>query len=965
MNRSFFQALALVAGSLAAAQAAQAQALWDDPCHIGFTTSPYSIPYAVRGLPAGSEFGGGPVDSLFAVTVGLAGTNTYSRTCFGLTTDPAIAVAGGIGFSGGAVGSIQSDKDDYLRMTYGMPFAVGGNLGYAVIVRQDAAGAITKTRWGAAINTSFYTASDRAAVFIATADNVTTTLRADQVGDAVRFSWTMQNQSADATRLGLWFGQLVEFMDKEGEEIPQFAESAAASYVYAPGYRPFRTPTTFSTNSSEFPMPEYLSFSNSRENAYGLRLQNLPTEGENSAFGDLTPVDELRIGQNDLSASGTGLLGLPWEASTMPETQLEEALFTDYEGDPGFIPIFGRNISGTAYIQKWQPAEVNGGASRQIVSYYRGTWGNSSFQRPYAVVVDAPKVFAVDPANPTQFIQNTQVDENGNLKPAVLRVYIDNIRGYTTIDQEVALEDIRVTLSFTDGRGTVNGTTSPTAIRSIPRIAARAVGFVDFPIRIADDANGQVPYRVSITTRTQANRVVEGTINASAQPRLRIRSGANLIATPFTYGDGIWSSILGLQVDTDFRAFTWDPQQGEYVIQSGPQRGSGTWLISDTDRGTLPLQGDPAVPADLGTGAPLIQLKSGWNLIANPYPYAIPLAQLVGVSATNPEQAVTYRELVQSGVLSGAVAFYDQEAATPEYVYLTAFTDVLAPNRGYWIFVQTDQDLTLSFPPVFEPFVPDQGTGPGGRSRTLAKTTGSDDWTLQLAARSANRVDAQNFVGVASQSARRAFNIVEAPLTPEKEAISLSVVGKAGRRTTKLARSIALGRAKQTFDVDVVSRKGGAITVTWPNVSSIPRSWTLRAFDPATRRLVDLRASAGLALNTTAKVAKRIQIIAEPVAAQALFSDVRGGTIRTAAGPIATLDYRLLSTGKVSIRVLDGGALVATIKTDATESTGLRRAVWPFRDAANRPVRSGTYTLEITVTNAAGDRQVATAVVVR
>lgn len=959
--------MAATAGSFALMQAASAQqaVLWDDLCHNQITT-PLSNPYAVRDLPFGSSFHEGPTDALFGVTLGLTGTNTYSRDCWGLTENRQINVAGGIGFQSGPRGSVQSEADDYLVFNFGMPYAVGSNIGYATIVTQAANGALTRTRWGN-IDTSFYTASDRAHVLVGTVGGLRTTLRVDQVGDGARFSWTLANNSATPVNAGLWFGQWVAFMDKEGNRKP-------AGYVYAPGYRPFRKPTRFRADGAgDLDMPQYLTISPTRGDinpndlafsggAYGLRLENKPTEGANSAFPDLTPVDELRVGQNDLGGSGTGLTGLPWEQSTFPDTTLDDATFTEYEFYGVVPPIPFPTPSDTAFVQKWAPQVVPSGGSREIVAYYRGTWGNANFTRPYAVVVDAPRVLSVDPASPTQYLNN----------PATFRVYIDNIRGYTTLDQEIPLEDVRVTLTFPDGKAGLDngdGTIGATTItRFISRILPRQVGNIDFPIRVSDAANGDVPYTVSITTRTNANRVVNGIIKASAQPRLPLEAGANLVGTPYNYANGSWESILGLTVDQQFRAFTWDPQQGEYVIQTGPERGVGTWIVSDADLGVRPLAGSPSTPPDLGVGAPLITLKSGWNLISNPYPYPVPIGQLVGVSASTPDTTQTYQQLVNSGVLSGAVAYYDTTLATPQYVYLSGFDEPIQPNRGYWIFVNTDSDLTLSFPPVFEPFVP----GGFSNGRALNRTAGGSssagrrsNWSLQVAARTADRVDAQNRIGVAADAASaRNLSAVHAPLTPEKKAVAVSILGNLGNKKRNLARAFVTGDGTQTFDVQVLSRQGGPVTVSFPDIAAVPANVKLTLVDAVSRRRIDLRSTPSYAVTTEPRIARNLKIVAETTVAQAIIRSLSATVVNTGVGRAARADYDLGQSGRVTVRVLRNGALVATPRNGATQ-TGRASTTWNFRDAAGRPVPAGTYTIEVTVVTPSGARQTATVDVIR
>jgi hypothetical protein len=76
-------------------------------------------------------------DELFGVVVGVSGNMTWGQQCLTIgATSFAFNVGGRISFSVGALGSVQSDADDYLRLTYGAPYATGGAESAAMLVTQ-------------------------------------------------------------------------------------------------------------------------------------------------------------------------------------------------------------------------------------------------------------------------------------------------------------------------------------------------------------------------------------------------------------------------------------------------------------------------------------------------------------------------------------------------------------------------------------------------------------------------------------------------------------------------------------------------------------------------------------------------------------------------------------------------------------------------------------------------------------
>ncbi len=921
MNRNLYKAFAILASSGAIYQAANAQASYDPTCTVTITT-PYSTDLNEYFLPVNDSD-----NALFGVTLGISGTVQYNKACIG-PNGATMNVRGRLGFTIGSLGSVQSTADDYLRLTYGMPLHALGGCGYAMTVEQAVTGgALTKTLIGAnAFTTAYVGASDRYCSGTTQNGDIQIRLVVGLTGDAARISWNLTNTSANAIKAGLWFGQWVTMLNSSGIQ-------SGAEFVTTGISKPLITDVRYIRNDNPAIFPSTVNFGVTQINAYGLQINNAAGLDAAGVQNDQSQVDELAVAQDGL------LLGDFTKDGTFPDQELPDTRFADYTdvGQTGFPDNF---YDETAYIQKWYPTAVPAGVSREIVSYYKSTWSVASYSKPFAVVLDAPTLLATAQNDPNSFEKD----------PFTLRVYVDNASGYSTIDKEIALDSVRITVSLPQGMSDAADATRSTMSKIISRIEPRKMGFVDFFVHTDSTLNGPQTYTVKVDAATGASKTLSGVINVATQPKLRINADANLVTSPWKFANNSWETILGLKFDQDFQAFEWDPQQGQYVIQTAPRRGYGTWIVSKDAQNFIDLGGSPVEPPDLKTGAPVITLHGGWNMIGNPYNYSFPLGQLVGVSAANPSQSYTFQEMVDQGFISNSVAYWDQDAVTPDYKYLTQLSDRVTPNKGYWLYVNTTQDLTLSFPPVLEPFLP---------ARSAATFVQSDkQWRLQLVARTNVSADSQTYVGVAkSAKDAKTFRIYKPPVAPTKGAVSIAVQQSIDGKPTRLAQSLSEKAGQQEWTLQVYSKDAGPVTVTWPNLSSIPKNYRVRMVDNATGTARDLRKSSGYTFTSVERATRTITLQAVPgTPARAVIGNVIVTRPSRSPGSSFTISYALASDATTTVRVLQGGQEIYAAVRGRADQAGQRTATWNLRDSANRSVAPGVYQIEIVAESVDGER---------
>lgn len=871
---------------------------------------------------------------LASVGVGVSGTIGYNGPtdmppgCLPSSTTG--SVRGRIGFGAGTDGTGQTNEDDDMVYTWGMPVGVYGRMGYAVL----RAGTTDSLIGSNAFSTFFQGASDTYCFGRTQNGNIQIEMRVDLVGDASRVQYDFTNLGADTVNVGLRYGQHVALQKANGESVGtpyRLWPTSGDTYVTIPGYKPQTVERRWSRATDPANFPQSVDFNWSQAEGIGLHIDNAPTAATtdtNDPSGSQTPVDGFVLGQSFflLGTWGGG------DANAFPDV-----IFNEPISDVRFN-------DDTAFIQTWNPTTLPSGGRRRIVSYYRTPWGDSNYGRPYSVVVDTPKVINVNNANPSQFAQN----------PFNIRVWVDNNRGFSTVDQEIPLQDVRVELLLPDGLTPVGS-----AVRTIARIDARNMQFVDFTVRADDFAAGEKTYQVRITPTPGPQKTITGVINVVSQPRLQLQQNANLVTSPWSFQQPVWEAVLGLTVEQDFTAFNYDPVQKGYVISTGPERGRGTWIISRNAR-SLTLGGTPTTPSDFrptadgSGGAPLITIKQGWNLIANPYHVAVELGQLVGASNANPLQSFTFSQMVQQNLLDGSLATWD--TATQNYTFIQRLSDRLEPQRGYWIRSNTAQDIVLRFPPVFLANVRSHSAPTPSWQQT------ANQWRLQLSARNSTAADDQNYIGIASSVANaKSTQVYEPPIAPIKDAVSLSIEKMVNGEQTRMAQSLSETSGRQEFKVFVDSNSAGPVTVTWPNLATIPKNVRARLIDTVTGETRDMRKFSGYTFNAEAKLTREFKVQLEtgvsvaPVIGTISVSRSQG---RANGGDSSVrLTYTLSSDVTTSVRILSAtGREVTTLTRGRADKAGQNEVVWNLRDQAQRSVAPGTYRAEIVAEGNDGER---------
>lgn len=945
MNRNHTKAIVATVAALAGTQHALAQ--FDPYCWPNSATpvgpnSAYAI-YSIQTV-------------LFGAAVGLSGTDTYTAVnnigevegfpqyvnCGNETMN----MAGRFGFTVGTIGSVQSTIDDSLRLTFGMPAATGNSCGFAMIVT----GNPIKTTAFTTVTGEQYGSSNRYFLVDGTAGSVGIVLRVDVVADTARFQWNLTNTSTAIAPIGMMAGSQIVLSQT-------YPFDHDVEYVYSPGYAPFGLETWWQRTSSVLQFPNTMTFAYTQSDPYGLEVINSSLTSPN-IYGinapDQSPVDEFVIGRgwdilnHDEVPETTNPPNPDWPPSggtLAPDVPSDEAFV---EQPPGFQVQGADNfIDDPAFLQYWHELNVPAGGTRTIVAYYRSTWGVSDYQAPFAAVVDTPLTITTNPSSPSQFT-------NGTFD---FRVYIDNVGGYATAGKLVTLINTKVTVNLPQGMVDATNPTGPNAgtlTKIIPSIAAETMGWIDFEVQVnSTAAPGPNQYTVQINATTGASKTLYGTINVAATPQLTILSNANLVGLPWTFSTSDWGTILGLTPNTQFQAFAWNPNLGQYVVSTNAVRGQGVFVVANANYGTISLGGTPTqasdyLPTDIvyePLNGQATTLYPGWNLIANPLNYAIPLGQLDAIDVANSNTVQTWQGIVSAGLVSPALAYFDP--ASQGYEYISQLSDLMLPNQGYWIYLPTQDTLQLLYPAALTPEV---------RTVSAPWKQSESQWRLQLVAQNGKNVDAQNYIGVAPATVAKTMLSRKPPMAPVSNAISLAIQDTVSGKVTPLAQSMrSTGGNNQTWNVQVTSKSAGAVTLNWPNITTVPSDVQFQLTDTSNGATRDIRMGSGYTYNATAGQVRSFTITAVPgSASRAIISGISASLPRQ--GGVVSISYVLASNATVSVAILQNGRVIYNAVQGRAASAGTNTATWNLRDAANRAVAPGLYQVQITAEGANGER---------
>ncbi len=919
-------------------------------------------------MPYTTDYGFNAIQNDFiGFALGHSGSVTYggqNGPCYG-PSSRTLNATGRMAFWIGPVGSRQSSFDDFLALTVGAPIDPVGDYCYAQIIRYSdpAADDASKVHlFGDGGLAGFFSGlSGNYTVGSYRENNVDTTLTVRLLGDAARLEWRMQNLDTNPQRLGIRFGAYVGMRtanagildangnNQSGSSLPtatglyfqKLSNDPVAPYV---GYvvpdttKPVRSERNWLAKNSGFPTT--CSFYFGQSTPYGLRVDNL-TKSETS---DATSAAQFIIGNH----------GGHQSPSLLFNNVMRPRVFNDFgTGDPILNsnpqPILDNSdtlLDEVSFMQVFAPVQTASGGVRTVVHYIRAPWSFGDYNLPYPALIDTPKVIATS--------DSPDATNNGlNPNPFTVYAYLDN--QYVKLDQAIPITNAKVTI-FLPEDGSLRLAAGESQSKTIAKVDPNNTAAVSWSIVADGQVNGEIPFTIKFEPVPGQAKTVAAKVLVSATPRLRLAQGPNLVTFPWNFLDSSLDKILGLTSGVDYVAYKWIPDQGLYQPVQSVTRGEGVWIVPNNELQYLTLNGASPVPGVVNQDY-LYNLRPGWNMIGNPTQYPIQLSQLVGVAEDSPKEALTWQQLVDGGLITPSLAYWNRNPDDPfagSYSFTQASTDFVLPNQGYWIYVKSQKPIRLNWPAVFTPGLP----GSVRSASTNAWKQTEKNWRLQLVARTNSSLDAANYVGVAESSTLATRLATPKPPKAPNSKIELSIVDTFDGKPTRLAQAYT-DKAKRTqWTVRVRAEEPGDVTVTWPNIATIPTNVRFQVVDKASNLTRDIRYSSSYTFHMDQAGERELALQMEPttVTKAIIGSVVVNRATKDVRAPF-TISYNLSGPATTSIRILGGnGKEVYTVSRGRADNAGENSAVWTMRDNANRSVAPGSYRVEIVAETSGGER---------
>ena len=358
-----------------------------------------------------------------------------------------------------------------------------------------------------------------------------------------------------------------------------------------------------------------------------------------------------------------------------------------------------------------------------------------------------------------------------------------------------------------------------------------------------------------------------------------------------------------------------------------------------------------------------VPLHEGWNMIGNPYKFAIPFDGLV------------FEDL--SGNRLTAEAAADQKLILPFiYRYVGGqyqFEHLPAGNlqawEGQWIYVlpknvnNLRQDTALTM--ITTPIAVSGFAGRAAKStRAAAKTSpislnapprlsGTGSWTVQLQASGKDLHDGYNFIGVTRSAAESNNSLVPKPPHPSPY-VTLGMTRQDGKGAI-YAQDLQVAGGVKTWDVVVMTDQPNTdITLRWPNISTLPKAYRLTMLDKATGQEIDLRHQAAYQFNSGHEAGTRaFTLTAHPTnsGGRAVLTNIVVNPPRTVGGRSAgayEIGYTVSQDARVEVAIIGyNGQTLAQIGSTRAVNSGDNHQIWSGKDTRGANVPAGTYLLQL------------------
>jgi hypothetical protein len=479
--------------------------------------------------------------------------------------------------------------------------------------------------------------------------------------------------------------------------------------------------------------------------------------------------------------------------------------------------------------------------------------------------------------------------------------------------------------------GTAAGTRDTAILAGVARIGkGKIVAFGDTRFW-ANSAAGSMATGLWAADNFACALSMAGTIEDTASALETTAGVYSLFSVPYSYQDRSVNTVinnLGNSNPFAWRLYEWDGAAQGYVEYTVPpfstiERGQGYWFIAK-DAKTLTFgAADYTVLPEPFT----FTLKPGWNLIGDPFPFAVAWFQ-------KPKPA-SVDEWVWA---------YNSTEPWQEYV--------LYPYSGYFVYNDSSADVRVTLQPV--PFSPPPGEG---RMEKHQSVFAAGEWSVCASVTDGVVSDRENYFGMlkSASAAIDKNDLTEPPPSPGRH-VALSFA-RNGRELAGDYRPVSQDGAVWECTVSA-SAAQAKLTLRFEQRAQLPAGFGIYVMDIAAETITDCTQSASyeIVLGTN-ETARTLRILAGD---QKFIDQHRDGIPLTPLSygleqnypnpwnPATTIRYTVAHSGMVVLDIFN--VLGQKIKTlvNRQQALGVYTEQWNGRDDSGVEVPSGVYIYRLT-----------------
>lgn len=620
-------------------------------------------------------------------------------------------------------------------------------------------------------------------------------------------------------------------------------------------------------------------------------------------------------------------------------------------GDTG-APIQGALVVATSGNLSFQ-ATTDANGNYQITGVVPGNYG----------VVASAVGFGVSASVAAIVVSNQDTpDINFELLP----IPPGSISGLVRTGNDQAIIGATVTLTDVNGNPILDANGNPFVATTGPE---QNEGGYRFNYRITGvPAGGQVqvrarrdgfqpdpspPVNVTVPSQNEARNV-----NFTLNPEFTFSRQLSLVSAPYNYTRPVtelFNVPPGSVSSGGFLFVTWDGSR--YLSVPAPP--ADTFRLG---RGYFMEAADPSLTLALterGTAADEnvnfeIPLQTGWNLIGTPFRFSVNFLALKIREADGTVRDIVNAQGGNNPAIGGALWTYENGG------YLISYT--MDPWRGYWI--RAFRPVTLIVTPGARQ---DRSARLDPATRALNISNGrGDGWKLDLIARAGEFSAVPGTLGVApgATDGYDRFKL-ETPPAVGTRSVSLAFEHNDwGDRSGKYSVDVrSAGTTTHVWEFTVTSSVPNTpITLTWPNVATVPGKHNLILTDLDNKTTFNLRTRGNYVIPADAGgvTARRFRLEISRATRQKLeILDV--AAVVHAGGPgravtSASISYRVTTDASVQVNILQRGRRIRTVEPGRRRSAGSAESVtWDLRTDQGAPVPADQYLVEIKATDEQGN----------